>query len=62
MRIPDHLLDDKIRQTKNYELYDAAYNAGKVGLTQEEDEPLVVQTRSRRGGKAGSSGSTTTSR
>lgn len=32
-RIPDYLLDDKIRKTKNFELYDKAYQGRKVGLT-----------------------------
>ena len=37
LRIPDHLLNDKIRSSPNYRIYNSAYLAGKVGVSETEE-------------------------
>ncbi|PWA92696.1 hypothetical protein CTI12_AA075180 [Artemisia annua] len=42
MRIPDHFLDDEIRKTQNFKIYDKAFKAGRVGFNEKEDKPASI--------------------
>jgi hypothetical protein len=51
MRLPEYLLDDKIKKSLNYKYYDNAYNGVQ--------EDATIQTRSKGSVKSGSTTSTT---